>query len=364
MSAPPELPAGFLELPGRLYAGDPRWIPESPSAVRRAFSADNPWFEQGAARAWAIGGEARVAAFRDPACRVDGRPAAFFGYWESAGGGGDAALFAEVRRWARRRGAEVLCGPVDFNTYGAYRLLLAGGEELPFPGEPYNPPSYPGRLEALGLCLYRRYLTQIVDAAGAERALELLRPRRRAVIAAGYRFARLDARWWMANLELLHPLIDRIFADNPAYTPLRSDAFARVAGRPLVDKACPETSVAAYAPDGTLAGFLLAVPHYGPLVVAGAGDLRVEAGELRYRQHLPFLVRRGAVDVLLRTAGVAPAHRGKGLMSAMAAEAYRRSGGCWNRWWNVLMRQDNPSRRPGEAVAAGRRWYGLYRLEL
>ncbi|MCP4663498.1 MAG: hypothetical protein GY856_49565 [bacterium] len=392
-SAPPALPAGFVELPHEVYAGEPRWIPESPAAVRRAFSAENPWFAQGVARAWCVPGVARAAAFRDPACRVEGRPAAFFGFWETRGGRRDnAEIFAEIEGWAMQQGAEELYGPVNFTTYGTYRLRTGpGDEEMPFPGEPYNRSSYPSLLESLGFRPHRRYLTQIIETAGAQPIIERFRPFHRTVTARGYRFARLDLRLWMDNLRIFHSLVDRTFAKSFAYTPLSIAAFAFAAGRSLLAKACPETSIVIYAPDGTLAGFLLAVPHYGPLVVAGAGAGRVEAGELSYHRHLPLLARRGNPPfvplrgnppfvplrgnppfvplrgkpaVLVKTIGVAPDHRRQKLMPALAAEAFLRAGNRWSRWWNVLMREENPSRRPGEDVASSRRWYTLYRKVL
>ncbi|MGZ3407677.1 MAG: hypothetical protein ACXVAN_14605, partial [Polyangia bacterium] len=101
-----ELPAGFLELPHQLYRDDPRWIPEEPDAVARAFSPANRWLQTGMAQPFCLPGRARAAAFFDPRCAIDGAPAAFFGYWESVGDlEADRALFARVVEWARARGA-------------------------------------------------------------------------------------------------------------------------------------------------------------------------------------------------------------------------------------------------------------------
>ena len=133
----------FVQLPHALYAGDPCWIPDEEHVLRASFSAANDWFARGCALALCVPGRARLAVFRAPDCRVDGRPAAFFGYFEA---GDDAvaagALLERASEWARAAGAEVLYGPVDFDTLGRYRLRTAvePGGGLPFPGEPYGRP--------------------------------------------------------------------------------------------------------------------------------------------------------------------------------------------------------------------------------
>ncbi len=130
--------AGFLELPSGVYAGDPMWIPEDSEATRRAFSPDNVWFTRGSARTWCVPGSTRVAAFLGPDQRIDGERAAFFGYWETVDDVEvNRCLFASLVAWARDRGAKSVYGPINFNTYGLYRLrteVEPGG--VTFPGEP------------------------------------------------------------------------------------------------------------------------------------------------------------------------------------------------------------------------------------
>ena len=131
----------FVELPHAVYAGDPLWIPEEEAPLRRAFSAANSWFASGSAVTMCIPGRARLAVFRQHGCVVEGRRAAWFGYFEAMNDAGCAEmLLVEAAVWARAQGAEILYGPIDFNTFGKYRVRVsAESNGIPFPGEPYNP---------------------------------------------------------------------------------------------------------------------------------------------------------------------------------------------------------------------------------
>ena len=357
------VPEGFLALPGLVYADDPLWIPEDPVAVECAFSSSNPWFARGGrAQAFCLPGRARVAAFLEAGRLIDGSPAAFFGYWESIGdAASDAALFARAEAWAREQGGLGLYGPINFTTYGSYRLRLeAEPGAVPFPGEPYNPVSYPQRLEALGFHLCETYLTQVSDAAGARVLCQGRRPALERLKAEGYCFQPLEPGTWLAHLPELHRLADGIFGGNFAYTPMSYAAFSESCGEAFIARCCPETSVIAYGPEGDIAGLFLVYPHYGPLVVQGQGARRVSVGALRFDQHWPELLEQGPPAAILKTVGVAPPHRRKGLMEALTVFVLDRGERRYAQWLGALIRQDNPSRRFGGDRVARERWYGLY----
>src|SRR5262249_45691316 len=115
--APGALPDAFLDLPQAAYGRDPWWIPEDRDATIRAVAREHDWFETGTAAGFCIAGHARLAVFRPASLSVNGRQAAIFGYWEHAcGSDATALLLDEAEAWARAAGAEVLYGPIDFNT--------------------------------------------------------------------------------------------------------------------------------------------------------------------------------------------------------------------------------------------------------
>ena len=355
----PALPEGFANVARHVYRADPHWIPEEPGALGAAFSPANPWFETGRSIALCAPSAARLAAFLEPARLVDGRLAAFFGYWETVGVPEvDRTLFAEAKRWARAEGADDLYGPINFSTYGTYRLRLSAEPgALPFPGEPYNPPSYPQILEEQGFVTHQAYVTQVGDLEIARTLREAKRRVLETVIAKGYRIESLSPETWLSQLEQLHSLADAIFGGNFAYRPLGWPAFARACGESFAARACPHTSIIAYAPDGAVAGVFLVYPHYGPKVIQSALN-RVDQSALRFGLHHHGL--RGAVA---KTVGVAPAHRGQGLMDAMTVAMLDRGEGRYDQWLGALIRDDNPSARFGKRVTR-RRVYALYRKRL
>jgi GNAT superfamily N-acetyltransferase len=349
----------FVELPAIVYRDDPDWIPEEASGVQRAFSTENDWFATGDAVTLCVPGVARLAVFRAHECCVDGHPAAFFGYWEEVGApdaGGE--LFEAAKTWARAHGAERLYGPINFTTHGAYRLRLeAEPGARPFIGEPYNPTSYPARLESLGFAVARRYITQLNTAPLSAERIDLAR---RALVGAGYTLSPLDGNRWRSLLPEIKPLTDAIFAQNFAFTHVSYESFAKGYGESVARRLCPRTSRLAYGPGGDLAGFALVYPDYAPLANQSEGARRVPASELSFAEHALELERRGERTGIVRTIGVAPAHRGRGLSHALGAAVVSAGSAHYDRWMAALIREDNVSRRFGDTQPTVVRRYGLY----
>ena len=368
MSNPPSIPSGFLDLPPQIYARYPAWIPEEPTAVEASFSTHNPWFDRGSAALWCEPGSSRVAGFFLPAARPEGVPAAYFGYWETESDvAASASLFGHLERWAKSRGAARLYGPINFDTFGSYRLCLPSEDSLlPFPGEPFNPPAYPEILESLGFETCRRYLTQVVEPAPfGHLATQELEPFRRRALAAGYRFEALTRESWLASEAELYDLIHRSFASNFAFVPPDATTFAAFARGRLILRACPRTSLLVRSSEGRLVGFSMVFPHYGPIATAGAPDGAVPVSQLCYEQHYPALKASGVPpDAIVKTVAICPEHRRQGLLRAMVSEAYQRTAGSWNRWWNALMIENNTPSRPARGRTSVVRDYQLFRKTL
>ena len=355
------LPGGFLELPPLVYANDPNWIPEDPRAVAGMFSDRNPWFQIGEADAFCVPGRVRAAVFCQRDLVLEGRRAAFFGYWESTGDAeAETRVMSQVEAFARKRGAEILYGPIQFATALGYRVLTAHEPgAIPFQGEPWTPLGYGAALERLGFAVHRRYLTQRMDADQMRATCEHHRPIYEKLLGRGYRFVPVDPADWMARLPDLHRLADVIFGGNFAYTSPSWDQFAALFGQRLLASICPETSTLAFGPSGELAAFFLMYPHYGALAVQSAGAARVDLSAMRFDVHVPELRRRGPVGVLFKTIGTTPEHRKHGVASALVAHTLDRIIGRYDFSYPCLMREDNPSRRLAVS-STDLRWYALY----
>ena len=360
------VPDGFCELAQAIYQGDDQWIPEDPQAITAAFSPENAWFQKGSAELFLIKGKARAAAFigpqGGPEMVIDGLKAAFFGYWETTEDPeADRLLMAKVEAWAKAQGASVLYGPINFTTYGTYRLRTSAEPQAKtFQSESYNPEGYPKVLESLGFEACQRYLVQISSHESVMQMAEPFKALIGGFEGMGYRFEPLTPELWLGRMDELHGLVDRTFRHNFAYTPLPYAAFEKACGEAFVNKACPHTSTVAIGPDGSIAGFSLIYPHYGPVITQSAGTERVAVGELNYATHAPLLTGFGPQVGIAKTLATAPGHQAKGLMGAMGSLGVLKSDGRYDAWFAAMIRSDNHSRRYTKGRHSAERWYALY----
>ena len=363
------LPEGFADLDELVYGHDPGAIPEDAQALARAFGPDNPWFDSPGHEALTLcaPGLGRLAVFKPGSLTLQGLPCGFFGYWEAAPDQERAqrALFEQAARWAKAHGLRRLYGPIQFSTYGRYRLRTwAEPQAQTFLGEPYNPPDYGPQLQALGLTRAQGYVTQISDHATLRQVIDQKLTLAQAMHERGYTSHALTPQLWLSRLPELHAMIDAIFGGNFAYTPLSFEAFARACGEPFVARADPQASVMITDPDGALAAFLLVYPDYSPLLVRAAGADRVHPDALRYEQHAAAAAAHGADAAIFKTVGVHPAHRRQGIMDALSASSMV---GCQQRYARLigaLIREDNPSRNFSRDHLLFERTYHLYQLDL
>jgi hypothetical protein len=357
------VPAAFKALPQAIHAVDPLWIPEDPAAVDWLFSREHDYFLQGTATLFVREDEARVAAFFDPRLRLEEEPAAFFGFWETIDRlEPNVMLFRGVEEWARGLGARRLLGPVNFTTHGNYRLRLGDFEDPPFPGEPYNPPWYLRILGELGFEVVAEYTSHattrmyhsVIGEILLSKAHYLMR------LPEGIRIEALTGKVWMDRMDELYGFVDEAFSHNLAYLPVSESVFRRHYGEALARRLCPRTSVIALDEEDRVAGFLICFPDYGPLLRQGNPE-RIHPSELDYERHFPLLEKP---CFLAKTAAVRGDLRKKGLLSALSAEAARRSLAVYDDGMVCLMRSDNPSARFAAQFSDHHRRYGLFGREI
>ena len=148
----------FIELPYRLRADDPEWVP--PLRFERRQFLDrrkNPWFEHAEAELFLCERDGEVV----------GRISAHIDHrWDEFQGGNDgmfgffdaeddpevvAALIDAASGWLRERGRERMLGPMDFTMNDECGILIEGFDQPSMILEPWHPPYYQQQLEAQGL---------------------------------------------------------------------------------------------------------------------------------------------------------------------------------------------------------------------
>lgn len=368
MMTPPEfgewnpsgtMPAEFFAVARAVYRDQPHWIAESESAIRQQFSAANRWFRQGRAWLGVNGEQARLAGFFNPSLQVDGAPAIFFGYFESVDDASvSAPLFNGLRQWANQLGVKHIYGPINFTTFGQYRIRLDQFDAPPFPGEPFSPDYYPALLEANGLSLRYRYATRINrDTSTLLPAVEKYYAPLRERVRQQFRIETIDGDFWRAHLTQIYPLVDSIFANNFAYSSIDFDTFSRQCGEPFARRLCPHSSVAAFDGDNRLAGFFLCFPDYGSLLQQGRSH-RVAESELNFAEHFPLLPAPRLA--LAKTGGVYPDYREGGLFSALSCELTARLLPHYQHVAGAMVREDNRSLNFAARFGEEAHHYGLF----
>ncbi|MBN2580899.1 MAG: GNAT family N-acetyltransferase [Pirellulales bacterium] len=147
----------FIDLPWRIYAEDPQWVPPLRSEVRAFLDRRrHPFYLHGEATAYLAqrGGQAvgRILVSDDPNFnREQGTNLGCFGMFESAPDAETArALIDAAADWLRARGRDAVWGPIDYSMNYPCGLLIDGFNAPPRILMTHNPPYYRPLLESLG----------------------------------------------------------------------------------------------------------------------------------------------------------------------------------------------------------------------
>jgi hypothetical protein len=353
--------AGFLDLPKRVYLGDPFYNP--PPRAEVLASLRRPEFAQSQKILVAVSGDhvvARLVARLSPVLRDEsGRPYGMIGFFEALAGNDENVevdeavgdLFRQAVAWLREAGAGTVLGPMDGDTWHRYRLNVGPFSDPPFLMEPYNPPYYEPMWIANGFAPLERYFSKRVDPSTVVAYLE---EKRRAALAGGYRLRPIDMKRFRQELGTIYELSRRIFAGNFLYTEISEEEFVSLyaGARALID---PDLVVFAHALSGEAVGFLFAYPDRFRAVAAMKGERGLLA-KLRFLRH------RKEVDAVdFKTMGVLREHRRSGVAAALFHEGHRQTVEKGYPFANhCLFREGNPSGDLDGGAGRVMRTYVLY----
>jgi GNAT superfamily N-acetyltransferase len=171
----------FIDLPFRLHANHPLWVP--PLKLERRLFLNrrlNPFFSHGEAE--------YLLALRDG--RVVGRTSAhishafndyqqkrwgWFGFFELEDDAQVAgALLDAAEGWLRRRGCERMVGPADFSMNDESGVLIDGFQLPPMIRQPWHPPHYQRLIEGAGMTKAMDLLMWNLEVADRARVLPVI----------------------------------------------------------------------------------------------------------------------------------------------------------------------------------------------
>lgn len=257
----------FIDLPYRLNARDPNWVPPLRMDVSTILDRKkNPFFEHAVAEYF--------LAERDG--KVVGRVAAnhnalhnsthedkvgFFGFFESIDDQAVAdALLRAAEDWIRGRGLDTLRGPASFSVNDECGLLVDGFETPNTLMMPHNPRYYQRLLERSGFVKAKDLLAYQGGALDhvAPTPERLLRAVNLIMKRNGITLRQIDMKHFEAEVDLIKKLYNASWEKNWGFVPMTDHEIEHLAKqfKPVV---IPELVVFAIK-DGQAVGFGLALP--------------------------------------------------------------------------------------------------------
>jgi GNAT superfamily N-acetyltransferase len=285
--------------------------------------------------------QARCSLWVDSTPLLDGQRTALIGHYAATDRGAAARLLEEAAARAAAAGAHLgpvraLIGPMDGNTWRAYRLVTDGFGAPPFLLEPVTPPEWADDFEAAGFEPLARYHSALEDPIRADGSPAALAEQHLRTL--GLQVVPMPLDQPEATLQFIWRLSLEAFAGNFLYTPISWEEFLALY-RPVLPLIDPRLLLLCTDSQGTPAGFLFA---------------------------LPDLLRSEPDTVIVKTFAVLPGLQGKGVGSALAElvrDAARRAG--YRRMIHALFHVENRSGRISAHTGKPLREYTLFlrRLE-
>jgi GNAT superfamily N-acetyltransferase len=217
----------FVELPYRLYANDPTWIPPL-RLERHAFLMPrlNPYLKRNEAELFLAERDGRVvgriSAHLNAAFDAEHDTRwGWFGFLEVEDDQEALdALLGAAEAWLRDRGRDRMVGPADFAMNDGCGVMLEGFDRPPLIRQNYNHPYLPGLCEAAGLekamDVFFWYL-HIADREGVLPILPQLAQQARE--QHGMRVRRMSRRSLRRDLDLFGELYNSAWKDNWDFVP-------------------------------------------------------------------------------------------------------------------------------------------------
>lgn len=319
----------FIDLPYRLHARDPIWVPPLRRDVKLLLDRrKNPFFEHAEAEYFLAerNGEVvgRIAAIHNRLHNeFHADKVGFFGFFESIDDQAVAdLLLARAAEWCKARGLDLLRGPASFSTNDECGLLVDGFDKPPTIMTPHNPPYYIGLLERAGFTKAKDLLMleggdqthQVVVPERLNRAVSI------ALQRAGVTLRPLDMKRFKAEVETVKELYNACWERNWGFIPMTEHEIDHLAVqfKPVV---VPDQVVFAEK-DGKPVGFALALPDFNVVFRRHrSGRMLPAALDLLWS-----LKRKKITRARVLLLGVLPEYRGKGIDSALYHWIWTKSG--------------------------------------
>ncbi len=271
----------FVDLPYRLYANDPYWVPPLKDEVYGLITpGKNPWFEHGEAQLFLAEANGRVTgrmsahidhlALAQPVAQGMGPGTGFWGFPEAEDAQTGAALLAAAEDWLRGKGMTKAMGPFSFSYWDEIGLLIKGHDHPPTVMMGFNAASYQAWIEDAGYVGVQDLFTYalVIDQGFPELTNR--------IVASGERNARIHIRRVDKNrfdqeAALIIGILNDAWSGNWGFVPFTPAeiAYAGKKLKPLVF----EDLIRIAEVDGEPVAFMMTLPDMNEQLAKYGGNL-------------------------------------------------------------------------------------------
>ena len=271
----------FVDLPFRLYAHDPNWVPPLKDEVHGLITpGKNPWFGHGEAQLFLAERAGKVVgrisahidhlALQQPPEQGMGPGTGNWGLFEAEDAETAQALIATAEDWLRAKGMTRALGPLSISIWDEPGILVKGFDHPPTVMMGHNAAAYQAWVEAAGYQFVKSLRTWELDIS--KPFPELVQR----IVAAGERNARIRVRQvnkarFDDEARLVLGILNDAWSDNWGFVPL-TDAEIAYVGKKLKPIVYEDLlMVAEY--DGEPVAFMIVLPDVNEKLVEFGGSL-------------------------------------------------------------------------------------------
>jgi hypothetical protein len=271
----------FVDLPYRLYASDPNWVPPLKNEVYELLTpGKNPWFEHGEAQLFVARRAGKVVgrisahidrlALEQPPEQGMGPGTGFWGFFEAESEDVGQALLTAAEKWLRGKGMSRMLGPVSFAMWDEPGLLIEGHDHPPTVMMGFNSAAYQAWVEAAGNEKAEDLYTYALPIADG------FPPLSQRIVAMGEKagkihIRRVNKRNFDAEAALILSILNDAWSDNWGFVPFTPAevAYAGKKLKPIVF----EDLIRIAEIDGEPVAFMMTIPDLNEKLIKYGGSL-------------------------------------------------------------------------------------------
>lgn len=271
----------FIDLPYRLYANDPHWVPPLKAELREQMTpGENPFFEHATVQLFLArrGGivVGRISAHIDrlalaqPPEQGFGPGTGNWGMMEADDDAVMAALIARAEAWLRGQGMTRVIAPMSLSVWEEPGLLVKGFDHSPTVMMGHHDPRYRGWIEALGYHPVKSLVTYDLEVQNG------LPPLIDRIVASGernpkIRIRQVDMKRFDEEAALILSILNNAWSDNWGFVPI-TDSEVAYTGRKLKPLVKNDLIMIAEL-EGEPVAFMMTLPDINPVLKKLAGRL-------------------------------------------------------------------------------------------